>query len=247
MCDNKFHVSKKSIQRFCSTKCQGRWQSKQLKELNPRYNRILCQCDNCGKELNVKPSDFKRYNHNFCNDDCRKIWYSNVFSQSEEWKNISRERAAKLLKNNKTTCNTKPQIIINNLLNQLHINYINEYVFKYYSVDNYLQDYNLIIEVMGDFWHCNPTKYNTIQHKIQKKRVPKDKAKHTYIKNQHSIEILYIWENDIYKNLSLCEKLIQLYIENDGKLESYNSFNYNIKNNDLYICESNIISHFGVA
>lgn len=38
----------------------------------------------------------------------------------------------------------------------MNIKYINEKTFKYYSVDNYLVDYNLIIEIMGDYFHANP-------------------------------------------------------------------------------------------
>lgn len=42
---------------------------------------------------------------------------------------------------------TIPQKIVNNILNKNDINYINEKTFKYYSVDNYLIEHNLIIEV----------------------------------------------------------------------------------------------------
>ncbi len=46
--------------------------------------------------------------------------------------------------------------------------------FKYYAVDNYLDKYNLIIEVMGDFWHCHPLKYTKDTMKeIHKKKSSK--------------------------------------------------------------------------
>lgn len=52
-----------------------------------------------------------------------------------------------------------------------------------------------------------------------------------YINNYYNIEILYLWESDINLNLDLCEKLIQEYIEKDGILDNFHSFNYFIDKN----------------
>lgn len=96
---------------------------------------------------------------------------------------------------------------------------------------------------MGDFWHCNPLKYIDTFNPIQTKRIPKDKAKHTYIKNNHNIEILYLWEDDIYNRPYLCKRLIKQYIESKGILTNYHSFNYYIKNNKLLLNENVIIPY----
>ena len=37
---------------------------------------------------------------------------------------------------------------------------------------------------------------------------------------------MYLWEYDIVHNTKLCEELIKLYIDNNGVLDDYNSFNY---------------------
>ena len=68
-------------------------------------------------------------------------------------------------------------------------------------------------------------------NKIQYERIPKDKAKHTYVKNHFDIEILYIWEYDTYSDLEKCEKLILEYIKRNGDLENYHSFNYYLDEN----------------
>ena len=47
--------------------------------------------------------------------------------------------------------------------------------------------------------------------------------------------MLYLWENDILKNLDLCYALIELYIKNDGNLINYHSFNYSLYNNNLVL------------
>ena len=54
--------------------------------------------------------------------------------------------------------NSKIQLKINSILDELKINYEREKIFEYYAADNYLNDFNLIIEVMGDYWHGNPNK-----------------------------------------------------------------------------------------
>lgn len=226
MCNETFHVSKKSTQRFCSTKCQNNWQKTITGDKNPKTNKIKMSCDHCGKKIYIIESNYKRFKNHFCSNDCRKEWYANVFSQNEQWKEQSRIRATNILSNRKIDTNTKPQIIVNNLLCDLKIQYRNEENFIYYSVDNYLTEYNLIVEVMGDYWHGSPLKYNNDNlNDVQKKITTRDKAKHTYILNNHNIEILYLWENDIYNNLDMCNLLLHEYIRSDGKLNNYHSFN----------------------
>lgn len=125
----------------------------------------------------------------------------------------------------------------------MNVGYINEQSYKYYCVDNYLFESNLIIEVMGDFWHSNPLKYIDNINSIQQKRIPKDKAKHTYIKNNYNVEILYLWEDDIYNRPYLCERLIKQYIKSKGILPNYHSFNYHIKHNKLESNENIILPY----
>lgn len=141
--------------------------------------------------------------------------------------------------------NTKPQIITNQILDNLDIKYENEYDCKYYAVDNYLVDYNLMIEVMGDYWHSNPLSYeNTDQlNEVQRTRITKDKAKHTYLLNNYNINVLYLWETDLYVNPELCEELIKKYIDCNGQIENYNSFNYHMEENTITL-NDNIIYPF---
>ena len=139
--------------------------------------------------------------------------------------------------------NSLPQQIIDKLLEGLDIKSEREKNMKYYCVDNYLNDYNLIIEIQGDYWHCNPQKFNNKITKIQYNRTIKDKEKHTYIKNKYNIEILYLWESDILKNINLCKKLILEYINKNGILENYHSFNYVIDDGKLKLNKDIIISY----
>lgn len=244
ICGRLFHASKKSSQRFCSTECQRIWQTRQVGVLSPKFARKEIECEYCGEKYFVRNYKLENQKHKFCSNKCRQAWYAEVFSQDKNWKEESKKRAVKILENKQLDTNTKPQQIINDILKDMGVSYINEKGFKYYAVDNYLNEYNLIIEVMGDFWHCHPLKYNKENMRdIHKKRIPKDKAKHTYFKNNYGIEILYLWEDDIYNNLDVCKILIDKYINNKGSLSNYHSFNYRLENDKLTLNDNIIVPY----
>lgn len=245
ICGREFECPKISTQRFCSVECQSKWQSTIVGDLNPRSTKIYHNCDYCGKEYLMKKYKTKQ-EHNFCSFECQKKWFDNVFIQTDEYKQKSRERAIKMLEDGKMPeVYTKPQILINNLLDNNNVKYKNNYNIRYYSIDNYLIDYNLMIEVMGDYWHSNPLVFEYQKlNSTQLKRIPKDKAKHTYTKNNYDVEILYLWESDINSEYNKCEKLIQLYIDQGGMLENYHSFNYSIIDENKLVLNKHIINSY---
>lgn len=247
ICNKEFIALKRMNQRFCSIECQGKWQSTIVGELNSRYKRISTNCSWCNKEIKVKPYKMKENQNHFCDKKCCRQWFDNVYYQTDEWKNSVRERFIKTLlnneKRNKEYLNTTPQLKVNEFLNELNIKYTREYIVKYYAIDNYLDDYNLMIEVNGDYWHGNPMKYNNKINKIQATSIRSDKAKHTYITKYYDVKILYLWETDINKNPILCKKLIEKYVSNKGILSNYNSFNYELRDNKLFLKDEIIKSY----
>lgn len=198
------------------------------------YTKKARRCKWCNKEY--YPDHYKRQ---FCSKDCAYKWYSK-FKQTEEQKQMQTEKILNIMSTGRMKqALTKPHIIISELLTSINISHINEYNIEYYSIDVYLPENKLMIEVMGDYWHTNPTtKFKDAKNIPQQKRIPKDKAKHTYVFNKYGIEILYLWESDVYNNIELCEKLIRMYIGCDGNLQDYNSFNYEIQNGNLTLKEN---------
>lgn len=246
MCNTEFEVKKKSNQRFCSRRCQHKWQTTQVGKLNPRYADITTKCDYCGKQFHTHQYKLDTNRNNFCSVECRQKWYSEVWSQSQEWKDQSKINAVKMLENgvfNHT--NTAPQIIVNNLLDSLNINYENEFNCKYFSIDNalHINDKLYFIEVMGTYWHCDRRKYTDIPYKMQYDRIIKDKAKNTYIKNNYNSDILYLWEEDIYNNIDMCKDLLLKYISKDNDLLYYNSSDYYFINNKLLINPNSVTQY----
>jgi len=68
-----------------------------------------------------------------------------------------------------------------------------------------LLEYDVIIEVDGDFWHCNPKTHSTPKYKTQIQNLQKDQIKNKWcIDNNY--KLLRFWEYDIKNNL---EKVIK--------------------------------------
>ena len=245
ICGKRMHVAKRSKQRFCSSTCQNEWQKAQVGEGNVRYRRIDVACSWCGKNIKAHPCKKRDFQQLFCDSKCRKAWYANVWSQRNEWKDESRRRAVKILGSGAISfTNSKPQNIINKILDNQNISYINEYDCKYFAMDNYLIDSGLMLEIMGDFWHTNPVVYQSAKYDKQIARIKSDRAKQTYIFNQYGVHILYLWEKDICEQPEMCTQLIKEYINNKGVLTDYHSFNYELLNGQLTIKSDLIVPYF---
>lgn len=96
------------------------------------------------------------------------------------------------LKNKKTILEEKFETILNliNLKNEF------QYEYKHRLFDFYLNDYNVLIEVDGDFYHCNPEIYNEPIYDSQRITIENDKYKNEICKN-NGITLLRYWEKDI--------------------------------------------------
>jgi len=237
---------------FCDKACLSQWQSLNTKgDKSVRFNSELVKCECCDKLILRTPYKINLNNINFCSRECMGKWKSenecgeNNHNFGTVWNAEMRlkgaERAVKMLMESDFTYRqTKPQLITDNLLNELNIVNENEYSCKYYLMDNYLNDYNLMIEVQGNFFHCNPVM--NLNNSRRTKILGKDKAKHTYVKRYYGIEILYLWEKDITQKLELCRQLILKYINNNGILEDYHSYNYCLdENNKIKIIENKYV------
>jgi len=97
------------------------------------------------------------------------------------------------------------------ILDKLNIKYQQFYyaesIKSFY--DFYIPKYNLIIEVDGDFWHCNPnSKFSIPKYKTQKRNIIKDNIKNDWaIKNGY--KLLRFWEDDINNNVKQVKKILK--------------------------------------
>lgn len=229
VCEQEFEIEPHRVGRakYCSVACQRIGVGKQ----NIPTKKRLVNCYNCDKEFSRWEHELNRYEHHFCSAKCR-VACQGIF--------IAKQKG-----NYDTGC----QITTNDLLKGIGINYTNEKPFGSYSVDNYLEEYDLIIEVMGDYWHSNPTTYKCYENlnKTQKQRIKADKSKKTYFKKHCGIDILYLWEKDLNDNPETCKELIKNYVNSKGVLEDYNSFNYKLVNGKLASKKNIILPYFKKA
>ncbi len=259
-CNKEFEIAESQAHKYstCSKECSKIYQDKLR---NERYKdlRVEYFCEYCGKSYNVAKSlhEHPSRSSRFCSMKCRNKWESenkrgeNHHNYGIKYSKAKRrqmsEIVVKLYENGVYDKQTLPQKIVNNLLINNNIKFINEKGFKYYLIDNYLLDYNLAIEVNGDYFHSNPLKYPTLINKMQKNNITRDKRKRTYLKRYGKFEILYLWESDIKQNPELCEKLILEYIKNKGQLRNYQSFNYELINNKLVLKNDLIIPYIDLS
>jgi len=85
------------------------------------------------------------------------------------------------------------------LLDELGISYTHQYKLSYYLFDFRIKDTNILIEVDGDFYHCNPDIYDEPVSEVQVSVIENDKKKNVVAKNKE-FKLVRFWEYDIINN-----------------------------------------------
>lgn len=131
----------------------------------------------------------------------RQIHGHTGIKHSEESKEKMRQNTLLMIKQGKFKQNkSKCYLEFKKILEELNILFEEEYKVNYWSIDFWLKDYNIFIEVDGDYWHSNPKFYpngpKTHSQKINKEN---DVRKNHYF-NQHNLILYRFWECDILNN-----------------------------------------------
>ena len=140
------------------------------------------------------------------------IWKTKEYTEltSKRWASYSKEKKSELIhkwaKQEGRISKLENKIV--NILNKLNIPIETQFKFpKYYhKYDIFLKNTNIIIEVQGDYWHANPTKYkaNDIitfpggKQYIAEQLWKKDLQKIHYAESKN-YKVIQIWESEIYK------------------------------------------------
>ena len=115
---------------------------------------------------------------------------------------------------------SKIELFVGQLLLNFGVSFTKQFELKegkknfYY--DFLLNDYNIIIEVNGDFWHANPALYkndDTINYpgkgEIEASEIWERDIKKQTIAEKHGYVVIYLWETDI-KKCSTEQELVEL-------------------------------------
>ena len=133
--------------------------------------------------------------------------------QSEETrKKMSNSAIQRIIKTGKVK-RSNLEYKFEGLLELLEIQHIHSYFIKDINkiYDFYLPKYNMLVEIDGDFWYCNPnTKYALPECKTQEINLTNDQFK-TQWALDNGYKLIRFWENDINNNIL---KVKQVLLEN---------------------------------
>ncbi len=101
---------------------------------------------------------------------------------------------------------TSIEKIMENLLQELDLNYKYSFVLQNHQYDFLLVDYKIIIECDGDYRHANPKFYpNPKEWQIERQKNDLEKNR---IAENNGYSILRFWEDDIKNNISFVRQTI---------------------------------------
>jgi G:T-mismatch repair DNA endonuclease (very short patch repair protein) len=144
-------------------------------------------------------------------DIMRANWENGVLDKkviSEQMKQT--QRSGKI----KSTITSKKEKEIIKELKNMGYDSIHSYRIDSKICDIYVPSLNLIIEYFGDYWHCNPKKYDSNYFNMKKNKFAwelweYDKKKVELIKSyDYNLEI--VWESDFNEKTTL-QKIIKKY------------------------------------
>ena len=122
----------------------------------------------------------------------RDYWSKEV--NREKQRLLQSKRINKNHKNHKSQLEKRFELI----LLKLKFSYISQYMICGYNFDFYLPKHDLVIEVVGDFFHCNPKKYPKGPiYESQINTIKNDKIKNNICKKSNGLMLLRFWESDI--------------------------------------------------
>ena len=176
-CGKEIYIPKREekSKKYCSKKCYDESQ-KGIKIHIECYNDF---CNNIMMKLN---HEIKGKDKMFCSVRCANIYRSQLASKSRKYKN------------------TKPEIKFKSVLSENNIKYIHQYPVQWKRgwkkwYDFYLEDYNLLIEVDGVYWHGKGKKQNELTD-AQKHNKLNDDTKNILAK-EHGYNLIRVWEDEI--------------------------------------------------
>ena len=209
------NLKKKNVCKKCSLK-------KQTGSANPFFNK-----KHSDESVNkISASRTGKYcgldNHMVKNPIYKKIISEKI---KTKWKSGSMEKTRKklseLMKERissgklKGYNRSKAEDELINLLKVKNIEVTPNYLLEGKIFDLYIKKFNLLIEYNGDYWHCNPKKYDENYYNHKKSKTAKeiweyDKNK-LYIAKNNGYNCEVIWESDYKKNKDIIINILKKY------------------------------------
>jgi len=135
---------------------------------------------------------------------------------SEESKQIMREKTIERFRRGKfPQTNSLPHRIVKKILEDIFGECGKDF-FEEKGYGNFAFDFcvgSFLIEVQGDYFHCNPnTRHAKPKNKMQENNLKRDKRKKEFVIKDNKYKLVELWENDIINNkekIILCLKSLR--------------------------------------
>lgn len=155
--------------KYCSRRCQNK-AARGAK--GPRVERVPYTCQVCG----FKGLAERWENRKYCSHRCNGV-----------------AQTRRMAEQSPTTIETE----VYSVLSEMGIAFEPQCVVDYYLVDAFLLDLGVIVEVQGDYFHCNPSVYpDGPINDLQRNSIRRDKIKLGYFKKL-GYPVIQLWEKDI--------------------------------------------------
>jgi len=101
---------------------------------------------------------------------------------------------------------SKLELRIYSWLLELNYDITQQFNLSNFYFDMHIQNTNILIEVNGDYWHCNPAIYtNGPINERQKLAIKRDIGKRA-VARKNGYQVVVIWENEVIKNAELAKQ-----------------------------------------
>jgi len=218
-CRNHYNaINKNSLCKPCSLKLQ-------LGEGNPFYGKKH-KIDSKRKMSDSRKGKGTGKNNAMSNDKWRQKARKNLIKkwESGDLDHMKKRMSEKMKETRrfgklKSVIVSKKELEIIQNIKSLGFEVIGSYKVDTKICDVYIPKLNLIIEYNGDYWHCNPKKYDKDYFNVKKNKYAweiwdYDKSKLDLIKNEgYNLEV--IWEGDLKNNNKLINNIIKKYVKNN--------------------------------
>jgi hypothetical protein len=135
----------------------------------------------------------------------RKIHGHTGHKHSEKSKQIMREKTiARFKRGEFPQTNSLPHRETKKLLEEIYGEVGND-LKEEFGYGGFVFDFKIgkfLIEVQGDYFHCNPeTRHAIPKSDMQKNNLDRDNRKRKFVKDSGEYELIELWENDIINNV----------------------------------------------
>lgn len=220
-CGKCFQNPASAKSRFCGKACFHSWHKRHMAEnpSNPRKRTILV-CETCKKEFSIRTKAIENGEGRFCSRDCVNSWKRTIKGESHP---LKKEYITKVCVWCKAEYKRKPsevdkshfcsrkcvgawvssqsfsptsiEVAVGQILDSLNVSYEDQKPIGRFTCDFFLNDYNLVIECDGDYWHSLP------------EVARRDKRKNDWL-NERGFAVLRLTETNIRNNIPLCKQQI---------------------------------------